>query len=165
MEMWLRRIWPTELQVADLHRAENVLHLAPEGGEFLREVQPRHELQDDARGLEIEPLADLAERLVAGHRADLGEEIHVEARERLVIGSLRQRVEARDQTPDAIEVGGASRKRRQAADQLGELEPQLIDLREFLDLDVGDDRADAVPRLDQPLRIRAAPARAGPACG
>ena len=68
-------------------------------------------------------------------------------------GAWRQRIAARDQRPHAVEVLRRARDRREAADQHRQLQPQVIDLGELVDVDVGDDRADAVPRLDQPLRL------------
>src|SRR6266498_4128598 len=73
------------LPVADLRSSKDFLHLAAEGGEFFYKAQLRHHLQDDARDLKIQALADLAQRLVAGHRSKLVEEIHVEAQESTLV--------------------------------------------------------------------------------
>ena len=37
-----------------------------------------------------------------------------------------------------------------AADEHRQLQPEMVDLGQLLDVDVGDDGADAVPELDQP---------------
>jgi hypothetical protein len=144
------------LEVAILGGGEHILHLAAEDGELLDQVQARHHLQPDARGLEIEALADLAQRRISRHRRDLGEEIHVEARQLPIFGLLGELVAARDQRADAVEIGVLARDRREAADQHGELHTQLVDLGELLDPDRRHDMADAVARLDQAFGLEAA---------
>src|SRR3546814_3784526 len=71
------------LEIADAQSVEDVGDLALKDGGLVGEGKAGNRLQPDAEGLEVEPLADLLQRPVAGHRRELVEEIRVQPGERL----------------------------------------------------------------------------------
>src|SRR3546814_3931306 len=66
------------LEIADAQSVEDVGDLALKDGGLVGEGKAGNRLQPDAEGLEVEPLADLLQRPVAGHRRELVEEIRVQ---------------------------------------------------------------------------------------
>src|SRR3546814_4691087 len=71
------------LEIADAQSVEDVGDLALKDGGLVGEGKAGNRLQPDAEGLEVEPLADLLQRPVAGHRRELVEEIRVQPGEGL----------------------------------------------------------------------------------
>ena len=138
--------------VADLGGGEHLLHLAAEGAELGGEAELGHHLQDDAGDLDVEPLADLAQRPVAVIALISCTKAMLRRRKARASPSA-QRVALGDHLADAVEIGGGARDRVELAEQRRELHAQAVDLGELLDVDVGDDGADAMHRADQPLGL------------
>ena len=144
---------PDRVPVADLGGGEHLLHLAAEGAELGGEAELGHHLQDDAGDLDVEPLADLAQRPVRGHRVDLLHEGHVEAQEGAGVAARRSASHSAIMSRMRSRSAGVSGDRVELAEEGGELHAQAVDLGELLDVDVGDDGADAVHRADQALGL------------
>ena len=82
-----------------------------------------------------------------------------------VAGCSAMRVALGDHRADAVEAGGRERHRVEPAEERRELHAQTVDLGELLDVDVGDDGADAVHRADQALGLEPGEHLAHAACG
>src|SRR3546814_3934992 len=91
-----------------------VRSLALEDGRLVGQVEAGHGLQPDAEGLEVEPLADLLQGQVAGHRRQLVEEVGVQPGEGLGVQRhpRGQRLAAAEQRLDAREVRLVARDRK-----------------------------------------------------